>query len=91
MPVAGLELPWGAVAALVLLASVELLLAAAFRSVVPAAVCGAGCYALTGWWAKLEPGRRLILGDLAGNLWIFGIAVVTVGMLTWRRRYARGR
>ncbi|MGO4493148.1 hypothetical protein AB4Y86_13815 [Arthrobacter sp. 2YAF22_2] len=91
VPVAGLELPWGAAAALVLLASVELLLAAAFRSVVPAAVCGAGCYALTGWWATLEPGRRLILGDLAGNLWIFGIAVVTVGMLTWCRRYARVR
>ncbi|MET3810368.1 hypothetical protein [Arthrobacter sp. UYEF3] len=89
MPVGGVELPWGAVAALVLLASVELLLGAAFRSAVPTAVCGAGCYALTGWWSTLEPGRRLILGDLAGNLWIFGIAVVTVGMLAWCRRYAR--
>jgi hypothetical protein len=89
VPVAGVELPWGAVAALVLVASVELLLGAAFRSIVPTAVCGAGCYALTGWWSTLGPGRRLILGDLAGNLWIFGIAVVTVGVLTWCRRYAR--
>jgi hypothetical protein len=88
LPVAGVELPWGAVAALVLLASVELLLGAAFRSIVPTAVCGAGCYALTGWWSTLVPGRRLILGDLTGNLWIFGIGVVTVGMLAWCRRYA---
>ena len=89
LTVAGVELPWGAVAALVLLASVELLLGAAFRSVVPTAVCGAGLLrADAGWWSTLEPGKRLIIGDLAGNLWIFGIGVVTVAMLVWCRRYA---
>jgi hypothetical protein len=87
--VADVELPWGAVAALLLLASVELLLGAASRSLVPTAVCGAGCYALTGWWSTLEIGKRLIIGDLAGNLWIFGAAAVTVAMLVWCRRYAR--
>lgn len=87
---AGIELPWGAAAALVLLASVELLLGAASRSLVPPAVCGAACYALTGWWSTLETGKRLIIGDLAGNLWIFGTALVTVVMLIWCRRYARG-
>lgn len=86
---AGVDLPWGAVAALVLLASVELLLGTAFRSLVPTAVCGAGCYALTGWWSTLEVGKRLIIGDLAGNLWIFGAGAVTVAMLVWCRRYAR--
>lgn len=91
LSLAGVELPWGVLAALVLLASVELWLGAAFRSVVPAAVCGAGCYALAGWWATLEAGKRLIIGDLPGNLWIFGIGVVTVGMLIWCRRYARAR
>jgi len=91
LPVGGVELPWGAVAALVLLGAVELLLGAAFRSLVPVAVCGAGCYALTGWWSTLELGKRLIIGDLTGNLWIFGTGVVTVGMLVWCRRYARGR
>lgn len=87
MLLAGLVLPWGAVAALVLLASVQLWLGAAFRSIVPAAACGVFCYALTGWWSTVEDGKRLVIADLAGNLWIFGIAVVTLGMLAWCRRY----
>ncbi len=91
LPLGGVELPWGAVAALALLGSVQLLLAAAYRSVIPTAVCGAGCYALAGWWSVLEPGKRLIIADLAGNLWIFGIGVVSVAMLVWCRRYAGPR
>ena len=63
--VAGVEVPWGAAAALVLLGSVELWLGAAFRSALPTAVCGALCYALAGWWSTLENGKRLIIGDLA--------------------------
>ncbi|MDR7082327.1 N-acetyl-1-D-myo-inositol-2-amino-2-deoxy-alpha-D-glucopyranoside deacetylase [Arthrobacter ginsengisoli] len=85
--VAGVGVPWGAVAALLLLGAVELWLGAAFRSALPTAVCGAGCYALAGWWSTLANGKRLIIGDLAGNLWIYGIAVVTVGTLAWCRRY----
>ncbi|WP_231941123.1 hypothetical protein [Arthrobacter sp. U41] len=85
--VAGVGVPWGAVAALVLLGAVELWLGAAFRSVLPTAACGVLCYALAGWWSTLENGKRLIIGDLAGNLWIYGIALVTVGMLAWCRRY----
>ncbi|WP_445153806.1 hypothetical protein ACTWLI_10470 [Arthrobacter sp. Hor0625] len=86
---AGVEVPWGAGAALLLLAAVELWLGAAFRSLLPTAACGVLCYALVGWWSTLPPGKRLIIGDLAGNLWIYGIAVVTVGMLVWCRRYRR--
>lgn len=85
--VGGVGLPWGVVAALVLLASVELWLGAAFRSVAPTAACGILCYALTGWWSTLESGKRLLIGDAAGNLWIYGIAGVTVAMLAWCRRY----
>lgn len=84
---AGAGLPWGAAAALILLGSVELWLGFAFRSVIPTAVCGAGCYALTGWWSTMEPGKRLIIADLPGNLWVFGIAAVTVVVLAWCRRY----
>lgn len=87
MLVGGVGLPWGALAALVLLGAVELWLGAAFRSVLPAAACGALCYALIGWWSTLEHGRRLIIGDTAGNIWIFGTAVVTVAALVWCRRY----
>ncbi len=85
----GVTLPWGAVAALVLLGSVQLLLGAAFRSVIPTAVCGVLCYILTGWWSAMAPGKRLIAGDLTGNVWVFGIAGVTVLMLVWARRYRR--
>jgi N-acetyl-1-D-myo-inositol-2-amino-2-deoxy-alpha-D-glucopyranoside deacetylase len=37
----------------------------------------------------MAPGKRLIAGDLAGNVWVFGIAGVTVLMLVWARRYRR--
>ncbi|MET4093353.1 hypothetical protein [Arthrobacter sp. UYCu712] len=85
--VAGVDVPSGAVAALLLLGSVQLWLGAAFRSIVPAAACGLLCYALTGWWSTLENGKRLVIADAAGNIWIFGIAVVTLAMLAWCRRY----
>ena len=89
--VAGVEVPWGAAAALVLLGAVELWLGAAFLSALPTAVCGALCYALAGWWSTLASGKRLIIGDLAGNLWIYGIVVVTIGMLAWGGRYRPAR
>jgi hypothetical protein len=83
----GVQIPWGAAAALLLLGSAELWLAAAFRSVIPTAACGALCYALAGWWSTLETGKRLVIGDAAGNIWVFGIAGITVAMLAWCRRY----
>ena len=83
------DVPWGAVAALVLLGSVQLWLGAAFRSVTPTAACGVLCYALIGWWSTLEAGKRLVIGDAAGNIWVFGIAGITVAMLAWCRRYRR--
>jgi N-acetyl-1-D-myo-inositol-2-amino-2-deoxy-alpha-D-glucopyranoside deacetylase len=83
----GAALPLGAVAALLLLASLQLFLGAAFRTLIPTAVCGALCYALTGWWSGMESGKRLIAGDLAGGVWVYGIVVVTVIMLAWCRRY----
>ncbi|MCU1512891.1 MAG: hypothetical protein JWM01_323 [Arthrobacter sp.] len=85
--VAGLDVPWGALAALVLLGSAQLWLGAAFRSIVPTAACGVLCYALTGWWSTVENGKRLVIADTPGNLWIFGSAAVTLAMLAWCRRY----
>lgn len=86
---AGAALPLGAVAALLLLALLQLFLGAAFRTLIPTAVCGGLCYALAGWWSGMEPGKRLIAGDLAGSVWVYGIVVVTVIMLAWCRRYRR--
>jgi heme A synthase len=89
LPATGAALPLGAVAALLLLASLQLFLGAAFRTLIPTAVCGAGCYVLAGWWSGMEPGKRLIAGDLAGMIWVYGIVAVTVVMLVWCRRYRR--
>ncbi|MGO4229595.1 hypothetical protein AB4Y72_12060 [Arthrobacter sp. YAF34] len=83
----GVQIPWGAAAALLLLGSAEVWLGAAFRSVIPTAVCGVLCYALTGWWSTLETGKRLVIGDAAGNIWVFGIGGMTLAMLVWCRRY----
>jgi hypothetical protein len=85
--IGGVAVPWGAVAALLLLASVELWLGVVFGSIVPTAACGALCYALTGWWSTLENGKRLVIGDAAGSLWIYGIALLTLAMLAWAWRY----
>lgn len=85
--IAGVGVPWGAVAALLLLGSVQLWLGAKFRSAVPTAACGIICYVLTGWWGALGAGKRLLVGDTAGNLWVFGAAAVTVATLAWCRRY----
>lgn len=86
---ADVVLPLGAVAALVLLGSLQLLVGAAFRSLVPTAATGVLCYVLAGWWSTMPAGKRLIAGDPAGNMWVYGIAVVTVLMLAWCRRYRR--
>jgi N-acetyl-1-D-myo-inositol-2-amino-2-deoxy-alpha-D-glucopyranoside deacetylase len=86
---ADVVLPLGALAALVLLASLQLFLGAAFRSLIPTAACGVLCYFLAGWWSAMGPGKRLIAGDVAGNVWVYGIAGVTVLMLAWCRRYRR--
>ncbi|MBO1267343.1 hypothetical protein [Arthrobacter cavernae] len=87
--IAGVDVPWGAAAALVLLAAVQLWLAAWSRSLLPTAVAGIGCYAAVGALAAAGPGKQLILGDPAGNIWVYGIAGVTIAMLivaAWLRR-----
>ncbi|UKA48613.1 hypothetical protein LFT48_14290 [Arthrobacter sp. FW305-123] len=77
----GVEVPWGVAAALLLLASVQLWLAAWSRSVVPAAVSGVVSYAVVGVLSSAGPAKQLILGDALGNVWVFGIGGVTLIML----------
>ena len=80
-PWSGVELPWGVAAALLLLASVQLWLAAWSRSVIPTAVAGVVSYAVVGVLSSAGSAKQLILGDLVGNVWVFGIGVVTLIML----------
>lgn len=88
--VAGVELPWGAAAALLMLGAAQLMLGAGFRSIIPTAAAGLVCYATVGAMSAAGSSKQLVLGDQAGNIWIYGIAGVTVGMLFWCRRYRRG-
>ncbi|MGR0159389.1 hypothetical protein [Paenarthrobacter nitroguajacolicus] len=78
---AGVDLPWGVAAALLLLASVQLWLAAWSRSVIPTAVTGVLSYAAVGVLSSAGSAKQLILGDAVGNVWVFGIGVVTLIML----------
>jgi hypothetical protein len=87
--IAGVDVPWGAAAALVLLGAVQLWLAAWSRSLLPTAVAGIGCYAAVGALAAAGPGKQLILGDPAGNIWVYGIAGVTLVMLVVAARLRR--
>ncbi|MFJ5954859.1 hypothetical protein ACIQC5_02755 [Paenarthrobacter sp. NPDC092416] len=77
----GGDLVWGVVVALLLLASVQLWLAAWSRSLIPTAVAGMVSYAAVGVMSSSGPRKQLVLGDLAGNVWVFGIGVTTVVML----------
>ncbi|WP_309073123.1 hypothetical protein [Paenarthrobacter sp.] len=77
----GVELPSGVAAALLLLASVQLWLAAWSRSVIPTAVAGVVTYAAVGVLSSAGSAKQLILGDPVGNVWVFGIGVVTLIML----------
>ena len=77
----GVEVFWGVAAALLLLASVQLWLAAWSRSIVPTAVAGVVGYAVVGVLSSAGPDKQLVLGDAVGNVWVFGICAVTLVML----------
>ncbi len=84
----GTSLAWGLAAALVLLGSFQLCLGAWSRSVIPTAVAGVVCYAAVGYLATASPGKQLVIGDVSGNVWLFGIPALTLVMLWWCRRFS---
>lgn len=88
---AGVELSWGPAAALLLLAALELWLAARYRSLIPTAVAGVVCYVAVGVLSAAGRGKQLILADVPGNVWVYGIAGVTLVMLVACRSFARRR
>ena len=87
----GVEVPWGVAAALLLLASVQLWLGAWSRSVIPTAVAGVVSYAVVGVLSSAGSAKQLILGDPVGNVWVFGIGVVTLIMLVVVNRQVLSR
>ncbi len=91
VPVSGVEVPWGVAAALLLLASVQLWLGAWTRSIAPTAVAGVVSYAAVGVVSSAGPAKQLVLGDVVGNVWVFGIGAVTMLMLVVVSRLRFGR
>lgn len=89
IPIAGVDVYWGTAAALLLLASLQLLLGAWSRSLLPAAVAGIVCYATIGLLSTGATGKQLIVADVPGNVWVYGSAGITLVMLLWCRRYGR--
>lgn len=87
--IAGVDVYWGTAAALLLLASLQLLLGAWSRSLLPTAVAGIVCYAAVGLLSAGGTGKQLIIADVPGNVWVYGNAGITFVMLLWCRRYRR--
>lgn len=87
--IAGVDAYWGTAAALLLLASLQLLLGAWSRSLIPTAVLGIVCYATIGLLSTGGTGKQLIVADVPGNIWVYGSAGITFVMLLWCRRYGR--
>lgn len=89
MVISGVDVAWGVCAALLLLASVQLWLAAWSGSVIPTAVAGVVVYATVGALSSGGRDKQLLLGDAAGNIWVYGIAAVTLIMLVVASRLVK--
>lgn len=87
--ISGVDIPWGVCVALLLLASAQLWLAAWSGSVIPTAVAGVVVYATVGALSSGGRDKQLLLGDAVGNVWVFGIAVVTLIMLVVASRLVK--
>lgn len=75
---AGIQLPWGAALALLLLAATLVLVGAWSRSPLLGMVTGAATYATCVIFSIPHGQVGLIIASLSGNIWLYGVAVVTV-------------
>ncbi|MCZ2404517.1 PIG-L family deacetylase [Paenarthrobacter sp. Z7-10] len=73
----GWGLIWGAAAALLLLLSLAVLVGLWARSSWYPVLTGLAAYAVAGILAVSRGGSALIVGNLSGNVWLFGIAAMT--------------
>lgn len=74
----GTQLPWGALLALTLLAAVVVLVGSWSKSPILGMVTGAATYATCVIFAIPHGQVGLIMATLSGNLWLYGVAGVTV-------------
>lgn len=82
----GPVVPWGAALALLLLAAVETFVGLWSRSAWVVVWCGAAAYATAGLLSLQLGSFGMILDNLQGRIWLYGIAVATLltALLVWR-------
>ena len=91
------QVPWGAALALILVAATVVLIGAWSRAPLLGMVTGAAAYAMCVIFSIPHGQVGLIISNLAGNLWLYGVAGVTVlymlssAVLATRSRAARER
>ncbi|MCQ9165946.1 MULTISPECIES: hypothetical protein [unclassified Arthrobacter] len=81
----GTAIPLGAVAALLLLASVELFVGLWSRSAWLVVLCGGAAYLCAGVLSQQRGAFGMISANIQGTVWLFGIAVVSplMAWLAW--------
>lgn len=87
----GFTLPVGAVAALLMVAAVELFVGLWSRKAWMVVVCGAATYFCVGLLSVPLGGYGMISANLQGNVWLFGIALVTPLVAWWTGAILRGK
>lgn len=82
----GGAVPLGAFLALLLLAAVIVLTSMWSRSAWPGVWCGAAAYVTAGLLSLPVVGSGLIFANVQGQVWLYGIAVVTLvaPLVAWR-------
>ncbi|WP_104091685.1 hypothetical protein [Arthrobacter sp. GMC3] len=87
----GMVIPVGALAALVLLAAVELFVGLWSRNTWVVVMCGAASYLCAGLLSIPRGGFGMISGNIQGNVWLYGMAVVTPLMAWWVSAMVRAK
>lgn len=81
--VGGLAVPLGSVAALVMLAAVELFVGLWSRNSWTVVLCGAAAYLCAGVLSLQRGPFGLISANIQGTVWLYGIAVATALVAWW--------
>lgn len=87
----GFFIPLGAGAALLLLAAVQLFVGLWSRNAWIVVVCGGATYACAGLLSMPMSGFGMISGNVQGNVWLYGIAVVTPVVAWWTSAILRAK
>ncbi|WP_157374977.1 hypothetical protein [Arthrobacter alpinus] len=89
--VSGALIPVGAIAALVLLGAVQLFVGLWSRNAWVVVMCGGATYLCAGLLSIPRGGFGMISANVQGNVWLYGIAVVTPLVAWWTSVLVRAK